>query len=173
MVDRHEFIWSVLATDVDFGPDGAFYVSDWVDGWDKPNKGRIYKVADPELAKDPAVQEVKKLLAEGFDKRSPEELVGLLGPQGHARAAGGAVRAGREGRRRRSRRSPASREGQANRLARLHAIWGLGQIGRKDAAAYKALLPLLNDADAEVRAQAAKVLGEGKVAEAGDSFIAC
>ncbi len=34
------------------------------------------------------------------------------------------------------------------------------------------LLPLLKDADSEVRAQAAKVLGEGKVAEAGDSFIA-
>ncbi len=27
------FVENVLATDCDFGPDGAFYISDWVDGW--------------------------------------------------------------------------------------------------------------------------------------------
>jgi len=51
MIDREEFIWSVLATDVDFGMDCALYLTDWVDGWNKPNKGRIYKISDPELAK--------------------------------------------------------------------------------------------------------------------------
>jgi quinoprotein glucose dehydrogenase len=39
--------------------------------------------------------------------------------------------------------------------ARLHAIWGLGQMGLADP-----LLALINDADAEVRAQTAKVLGD-------------
>ena len=63
-----------------------------------------------------------------------------------------------------------ARDGK-DRLARFHAIWGLGQIGRKDAAAYKEILPLLKDGDSEVRAQAAKTLGEGRVAEATDSFI--
>src|SRR5262249_12213550 len=53
-------IWSVLATDCDFGPDGGFYVSDWVNGYGLTGKGRIYKVGDAEKAKDPAVQEVKK-----------------------------------------------------------------------------------------------------------------
>src|SRR6202041_3386239 len=52
-------------------------------------------------------------------------------------------------------------------LARIHAIWGLGQIGRKDTTAYNALLPLTEDADAEVRVQAAKVFGDGRYA---DSF---
>jgi len=33
-LDRpRQFAWSVLATDCDFGPDCAFYVSDWVHGW--------------------------------------------------------------------------------------------------------------------------------------------
>ena len=72
LVNREQFVWSVLATDCDFGPDGAFYLSDWVDGWGLTNKGRIYKVFDPERAKDPPILEVKKLLAEGFDKRTPE-----------------------------------------------------------------------------------------------------
>ena len=48
----------------------------------------------------------------------------------------------------------------------------LGQIGRKDATAYKPLLPLLKDADSEVRAQAAKTLGDGRVAAAAGTFIA-
>jgi quinoprotein glucose dehydrogenase len=49
----------------------------------------------------------------------------------------------------------------------MHAIWGLGQIGRKDGASViPILLPLLNDKDPEIRAQSAKVLGELKAKEA-------
>ena len=43
----------------------------------------------------------------------------------------------------------------------MHAIWGLGQIGRKDGTTViPVLLPLLEDKDPEIRAQSAKVLGE-------------
>ncbi len=171
MVDHTQFIWSVLATDVDFGMDCAIYLTDWVEGWEKPNKGRIWKVTYPALAKDPAVLEVKQILADGFAKRTPEELTRLLDHK-DMRVRQGAQFALAE-------KGPASiaafagvAKNDTNRLARLHAIWGLGQIGRKDAAAYKEILPLLKDGDSEVRAQAAKVLGEGKVAEAADTFIA-
>ena len=86
----------ILATDVDFGPDGALYVSDWVDGWDMPGKGRIYKVYDPAIGRGPASsRETKKLIAEGMARRPLDELAKLLGTQRHARAAGGAVRPGR------------------------------------------------------------------------------
>src|SRR5205807_1017185 len=53
-----------------------------------------------------------------------------------------------------------------SQLARLHAIWGLGQVGRKNADAYKSVISLLEDKDAEVRAQAVKVLGDGHVGSA-------
>ena len=169
MVDRHQFIWSVLATDVDFGMDNAIYLTDWVEGWEKPNKGRIWKVSYPALAKDPAVQETKKIMAEGFDKRSTEELVGLLHHK-DMRVRQSAQFALAE-------KGPASIPAFAgvahdgkDRLARFHAIWGLGQLGRKDAAAYKEILPLLKDGDSEVRAQAAKTLGEGRVAD-GDGLL--
>ena len=46
LVDSKQFVWSVLATDVDFGPDGALYFCDWVEGWNKPKKGRIYRLLD-------------------------------------------------------------------------------------------------------------------------------
>jgi quinoprotein glucose dehydrogenase len=74
VVDLHPFVQGMVPTDCEFGPDGAFYWSDWVGGWGMPGKGRIFRVADPEAIKNPAVAEAKKLLAEGFEKRSPEEL---------------------------------------------------------------------------------------------------
>jgi quinoprotein glucose dehydrogenase len=158
LVDRSKFVWSVLATDCDFGPDGVFYLSDWVQGWGLTGKGRIYKVFDPMLTRDAAVLEVKRLLAEGMGRHSLVELTGLLGhkdmrvrqeaqfalaERGAMDALAGALR-------------------QGDQLARLHAIWGLGQIGRRNADAFKLLVPLMSDQDAEVRAQAAKVLGDDR-----------
>ena len=78
LIDSERFIWSVLATDVDFGPDGALYFSDWVEGWDKPNKGRIYRVADPAMRNQAQVKEVKAIFAGGLANRSLESVAGLL-----------------------------------------------------------------------------------------------
>jgi quinoprotein glucose dehydrogenase len=48
-----QFWWNVLATDVQFGPDGGLYLTDWVE-WDDnralQDKGRLYKLQDPSLA---------------------------------------------------------------------------------------------------------------------------
>ncbi|MFI5454132.1 MAG: PVC-type heme-binding CxxCH protein [Isosphaerales bacterium] len=175
LVDPQKFVWSVLATDVDFGPDGAVYFSDWVEGWGKPNKGRIYRVVDRSRTNDSQVREVKALLAQGMEGRSENGLARLLAhadmrvrqeaqfelaARGHeawgtlARIAG-------------------SKE---NTLARIHAIWGLGQAARTSRGGRRqtplgALLPLLDDADPEVRSQAAKVLGEAKEPRALDRLI--
>ena len=49
-VDRQEkFLWNCWPTDVDFGPDGAVYVLDWVSGWTQSPKGRIYRITPTEL----------------------------------------------------------------------------------------------------------------------------
>jgi quinoprotein glucose dehydrogenase len=171
MVDQHQFAWSVLATDVDFGMDCNLYLTDWVEGWDLPTKGRIFKISDPAQARDPQVQSVRKLMAEGMAQRSTVELTQLLehpdqrvrqeaqfalAEQGAA-AIPSLVRVARESR---------------HQLARLHAIWGLGQIGRATPAANEPVIGLLADRDAEVRAQAAKVAGSGQVAGASDKVLA-
>jgi quinoprotein glucose dehydrogenase len=169
LVDLHQFIWGVLATDVDFGTDCAVYLTDWVNGWDKPNKGRIYKVALADLAKDATAQEVKKLLADGFDQRPDDELAKLLGHADQRVRQEAQFALADRGAKAIPTLTKAATEGKG--LARLHGVWGLGQVGRKEAEAYKALLPLTGDADAQVRGQAAKVLGEGKVAAAFDRLV--
>ena len=125
MVDQHQFIWSVLGTDVDFGMDCAIYVSDWVEGWEKPNKGRIWKITYPELAKQPDVLEVKKIMAEGFKNRSTADLVALLQNKDMRVRQSAQFALAEKG----SESIPAfagvARESK-DRLARFHAIWGLG-----------------------------------------------
>ncbi|HKI38481.1 MAG TPA: PVC-type heme-binding CxxCH protein [Gemmataceae bacterium] len=167
MTDSEEFIKGILATDCDFGPDGGFYVSDWVHGWTLTGKGRIYRFADAEAAKDPLLAEVKTLLADGFDGKSPDELAKQLG---HAdmrvrqEAQFALADKGEEGVAAFTKVAKESKD----RLAQLHGIWGLGQLARGGTAgASAALVALLKDAHADVRAQAARSLADSRTATAG------
>jgi quinoprotein glucose dehydrogenase len=165
LIDSHEFVWSILATDVDFGPDGALYVCDWVETWEGAGKGRIYRVSDPALESDPVVKQVSLLLKEGFSQRSNGELENLLGHRHRQVRLEAQLALAERGDKAAGILTQIATKNE-NRLARLHAIWGLGQIGRKEPIVLNAVLPLLADADAEVRAQTAKVLGEAEVLQA-------
>src|SRR3954465_14565034 len=74
------FMGGVLPTDVTFGPDSVLYISDWVDGWPKSHKGRIYGISpmNPDPAMVKAAADLAKLLADGFTQRSDQELAALL-----------------------------------------------------------------------------------------------
>jgi quinoprotein glucose dehydrogenase len=170
MTDHSDFLRGMLATDIDFSPRGGTYVCDWVEGWDKTGKGRVYRIFDPKAESDPLVQETRKLLAEGFDRRSADELTKLLAHRDARVRLEAQFALADKGD---SSISPFSQVAtkNENRLARLHAIWGLGEMGEKNASAYSSLLPLLSDKEPEVRAQAAKVLGTGRVNEAFDGLV--
>ena len=47
-----------------------------------------------------------------------------------------------------------------SQLARVHAIWGLGQLGRKSQAAVLPLKPLLRDSDPEIQSQVLRVAAD-------------
>lgn len=79
LTDAHEFVWNILGTDVDFGYDGAMYVSDWVHGWDGVGKGRIYRFEDEAGAKAAEKAGSAELMSAGLSGREPRELLGLLG----------------------------------------------------------------------------------------------
>jgi quinoprotein glucose dehydrogenase len=189
LVDADQPVWGVLATDVDFGTDGALYLTDWVEKFSTPSKGRIYRIIDPDRAGDPEVEvrRVRKLLAEGMHGRSNAALAGLLGHAdqrvrqeaqfalarrgtGTGTGAGAGAEAGASASATLAR---VAREGP-DPLARLHAIWGLGQVGREvsGSGALDPVVALLHDGDAEVRAQAARILGEGRVGPAFEGLLA-
>ncbi|HEY2760866.1 MAG TPA: HEAT repeat domain-containing protein, partial [Pirellulales bacterium] len=61
-----------------------------------------------------------------------------------------------------------------NQLARIHALWGMGQIGAKtngNGPQFLALINLFTDPDAEIRAQAAKTLGALAMVNCDDELI--
>jgi quinoprotein glucose dehydrogenase len=160
LADVKDFLRELMPTDVDFGPDGAVYVLDWVEGWTKTGKGRIFRVFDPAVRQDPDVRETRKLLAGGVpadptllahrDFRVRQAAQFALAGEGRADALAQAAARG------------------STLFARLHGVWGLGQIG-PDAAARA--VARLDDPEAEVRAQAARTLGDRRVGAAFDGLV--
>jgi len=158
----------VLATGLDFGPDGALYMSDWIEGWGLKQKGRVWKLDTPDTAGNAIRTETKTLLAADLRKEPTEKLVELLN---HADM------------RVRQKAQFALVESQqltvlqnvavtsSNQFARIHAIWGLGQILRKNPTEHAVLINLLQDADSEIRAQAAKVLGDANTTAATEKLL--
>ncbi|WP_231615372.1 PVC-type heme-binding CxxCH protein [Novipirellula artificiosorum] len=155
-------IWSVLATDVAFGPDGALYVSDWVDGWDGVGKGRIYRLTDNRFHDSPDVKEVAKLLGGDWRSLPTEDLVaGLAHSDRRIRLESQWELAHR---RDTAVLLPIAISTDTPTLGRLHALWGADMVARVDLrkrpAVIDAIRPLMEDADPVIRAAAAKVVGE-------------
>lgn len=168
LVDSQEYIWSILATDVDFGFDGGLYVSDWVDGWDGAGKGRLYRFRDEQHGKSPVVAEVTRLMKEGFATRTPQDLSQLLRHPDYRI-------------RQRAQFALVDKNAIAELLqaaienplpfARAHGLWGLGQLARVKPETLAPALSLASDPNTEVRAQLARVCGDAKYAESEATLI--
>jgi putative heme-binding domain-containing protein len=62
-------------------------------------------------------------------------------------------------------------EESPDQFARIHAIWGIGQIASQNLGKAEPLVALLSDKDPEIIAQALKVLGDINYSNAADHFI--
>ena len=168
--ETKKIISGILPTGLDFGPDGALYAADWIEGWGTGPYGRIWKFDDKSGAGQSVRKETKELLSADFGTVKPDKLKTLLG---HAdmrvrlKAQFELVKRGNK-----SidifQQSLAQKE---IKLERIHAIWGISQLARlnKDKAAI--LLPYLKDADEEIRAQVAKWLGDIRYKPAAESLV--
>lgn len=172
IIDEHDFLKPISATDCEFGYDGKLYVSDFVNLlWNGGSAGgRLYTLFDPRRIADPRVKETSELVRSGFRKLSPERLAQLLAhddmrvrqrAQFELAARGADSLAP-------LRQSLAT---SSNRLARLHALWCLGQLAaprgqRTDNSlvvrtnAAEALFSVVNDPDTEIRAWAVRLSGQ-------------
>lgn len=168
--EHKKILGGILSTGLDFGPDGALYVADWIDGWATHNYGRIWKLDDKTAAASAARKMTKELLAEDFSASKETALAELLkNPDMRVR-----LKAQFELVKRKEKGAPLLEQALKqtdNQLARVHAIWGLSQLAREDKQYAKVLLPLLKDNDPEIRAQAAKWLGDVRYKEAGPALL--
>ncbi|MCE2392557.1 MAG: c-type cytochrome, partial [Proteobacteria bacterium] len=156
LVDEHVFLGSTLATDLAFGYDGRIFVS----VFDQIGSTQHLLSLEHERGRaDPRVAETARLVREGLKERSEPELADLL------RHADRRVRQRAQwelvGRGAGAVLARVAGDPQAPLLQRLHAIWGLGQLGAEGlrSAGWEDLDWLAGEVE-ELRAQVARVAGE-------------
>lgn len=168
--ETKKIVGNVLGTGIDFGPDGAMYVADWINGWGTKNNGRIWKLDDKSQANSPERQLTKTLLAANFTSKSDNELSSLLqnaDMRVRQKAQFALANRGEKG----AAVFQKNIKQTTHQLARVHGIWGLSQLARQNKKYAQPLVHLLKDQDPEIRAQAAKWLGDVRYAEAGKALM--
>ena len=172
LVSPEVFLTNLLPTDLDFGPDSSLYVTDWVEGWHGSGKGRIYRIAPKGIKDHKSASQTQRILSNGFQKLEPEQLVELLAhTDGRVRLESQLELALRSASRQLAQVALGTDQ---SRLARVHAIWGLGQIARRSEAASSPLadiMELAKDSDAVIREQFARVVGDARY-QAGVTALA-
>ncbi len=179
------FVTDVLTTDVGFGPDSRLYVSAWGGGWYSTGKGTIYAVWDPTAVAEPVAAQTRALLARGFADVPIADLITLLEHR-DARVRQGAqfalasmgslstlqllalAQAG----------APDDTNERLRTLGQIHALWALGmqatgvrctKVTQPDPLA--PIISMLDDENAEIRAQCARVMGDARCVAAAHKLI--
>jgi putative heme-binding domain-containing protein len=165
--ESERVLQGIQVTGMDFGPDGALYLADWVEGWAPNEEGRIWRMDVPDDEHAALREETRMLLQSAFADRSAEELVDLLGhADQRVRMKAQFALAEREALD--AFRTAITADEQ---LRRIHGIWGIAQLGRADSARMQALLEWHDDEDPEIRAQVARALGDVRYAPAADVLM--
>ncbi|MBL9213432.1 MAG: HEAT repeat domain-containing protein [Opitutaceae bacterium] len=158
MVDARIVNDGVMGIGSGWHPDGSLFMADWIGGYPLDELGAVWRIDTKDTAISPLRAETHGLLKAGFAQRADAELVTQLGHRDQRVRQGAQLELAKRGRQ--DAFLGVARDTRAALLARVHALWGYGQLLRRSAAEAVPLVALLRDADAEVRAQTAKVLGD-------------
>ncbi len=169
--ETKKILGGILPTGLSFGPDGALYLADWIDGWGNKNRGHIWKLDDNAETNSSARKETQRILGLDFKSLNENELADHLKHDDMRVRRNAQFELAKRGEKGAEvfRTVIAQRE---NQLARVNSIVGVSQLarmGRPDDA--QILIDLLKDADGEIRAQAAKWLGDIKYKDAGQALV--
>ena len=169
---EQDVLSGVLPTGIRFGPDGALYLADWINGWDTKNYGRVWKL-DVAANKDDLKaerKETQRLMTLDYGTQTIDELVKLLSYKDmriRQKAQFELVKRGNKG-------FDALQEvitNNSDQFARIHGIWGIGQLAGKDKGKADPLMELLSDRDPEIIAQSSKILGDVRYAKAAPKLL--
>jgi HEAT repeat protein/glucose/arabinose dehydrogenase/mono/diheme cytochrome c family protein len=175
VVNPRPFATGMLNTDVDFDWNGRMLVSEWGGGWSSTKRGRLHAIEHAEAASDPRIAEARDLAIAGMASLDEFTLADLLShPARRLRLMAQVELAERKAI---DTLADVARY-ETETVPRIHALWGLGHVARLEAArnrridaAMQPVLVALADPDAEVRAQAAKVLGDPAYAPATEALV--
>jgi len=167
-----DVVSGILPTGIRFGPDGALYVADWINGWGTKNYGRVWKIDVAADKNDLKAQreETKRLIQLKYSAQTDDMLLSLLSNVDMRIRQKAQFELAKRDKRGFVvfNKAIAQRE---NQLARVHAIWGIGQLTRLNASYATPLAELLTDKDEEIIAQAAKIIGDARVKSLSSQLI--
>ena len=167
-----DILSGVLPTGIRFGPDGALYVADWINGWDTKNYGRVWKLDVTNEKNDLAKErlQTQQLLTLNFEQQNAQQLYDLL--------FYGDMRIRQKAQFELASRGKVSLpilqkaiDQRSSQLARIHAIWAVGQLARQDKNNATPLVNLLSDSDPEIVVQAIKMLGDADIKMVGNNLV--
>lgn len=163
-----DIVGGIVPTGITFAPDGALYINDWKDSYDKKHEGRIWKLDVTDEHKNKLRKETQRMLGEGMKERSVEDLSQLLG---HADQRVRMAAQFELVNRKKLDILVDVAKNNSNLFARLHAVWGIGQLARLKKEIADDLVPLLGDKNGNIRAQTAKIIGDAKYHPTSDILI--
>lgn len=158
-----ELIKGIAAADVALGYDGRLFLADFGGGWSINTNASIQVIAPTDAQLRENGKAAAALIATGFSNLSEARLEELLHhPDQRLRREAQFELV------KRSKIDLLNRIAQidSNQIARLHALWSLGQLK-----ATAPLIKLTTDTDPEIRANAARTLGDLRAPEARSPLL--
>ena len=157
------------ASDIDIGYDGRVYLLDFGGGWGANDRGAIHAMEWPQGLQKPSVQETKTIFADGFKKRNDlQKLLSHVDMRVRQRAQFELVE------RNDSAAFLQTLAGPDNLHAKLHAIWGLGQLHRYGKGDHLArFIAAASSDEVELKVAACRILGDIQAPSAAKVLLTC
>ncbi|WP_159084038.1 PVC-type heme-binding CxxCH protein [Saccharobesus litoralis] len=176
MKDRKEMLRGINLVDVDFGPDGRFYLSEfnW-GGWQPENEGAIHVIEPQQLSSEQRTKQnrYQTLLTQDYADKSFKQLIALLNEDHQHIRQRAQFAMAKRGHLAQPYFQDLALDTNQPLFTRIHAIWGLSQLVWQHNMVKQdlgVLLPLLNDQQEQVRIQVARVLGDHRADFAFDGL---
>lgn len=174
MLNNDVFIQGFNAVDLDFGPDGAMYISEYnYGGWEPEAQGAVYRLQHPEFGASKTVIDNELILTSDFSQYNNDQLVKLVQNK-HQRIRQKSqfelAKRGDDGKRIFSELATNSSKDE---ISRLHGIWGLSQMSYyadSPDSMLDTIMTLLDDNNAQVRIQAARAMGDHRYQPSADKL---
>ena len=173
MVNNETFFRGSNCVDIDFGPDGRLYFSDYnYGGWLNQDVGNIYTLEVAGDIDDPDTKENESLLLSDFSRKSIAELTRLLDRDHQQIRQKSQFELAKRGPAGAGAFTRTAMNPKGSTFSRIHGIWGLGQMAAsEEKSVLDPLLELLADENDQVRIQSARVLGDHRVGKASDLLL--
>ena len=164
---------NVGISDVAQGYDGNLYFADYGGGWSVNKNGSVQVIRPKDKELKRVGKAVAQLMSDGFSHRSLPELSALLEHADQRIRQAAQFAMVEKGELAVAKLNEILGDKEFSLLAKLHSIWGLGQLARNgySESVTPLILNMLENKEIEIRANAARVAGSSNLLKLGSSLL--